>query len=113
MAIIKTKNGTYRLRMYRSKEVQEITKESKLFEKTFKTKREAREAEKNFNIEVFDILKHGYIKEEKNGILFKDFYNDIWLDDYIDGHLSTRTTSPTKATIRGPERLRGICIDKK
>ena len=112
MAIIKTKNGTYRLRMYRSKEVQEITKEPKLFEKTFKTKREAREAEKNFNIDTFNILKD-YIEENSDNILFKDFYNDVWLDDYIDGHLSTRTTSPTKATIRGPERLRGICIDKK
>lgn len=110
MAIIKTKNGTYRLRIYRSKEIQEITKEPKLFEKTFKTKKEAREAEKNFNIEVFDILKHGYVKEEENGILFKDFYNDIWLDDYINGHLSTRTTAPSKATIKGTKDIFRIHI---
>lgn len=109
MAIIKTKNGTYRLRMYRSKEVQEITKEPKLFEKTFKTKREAREAEKNFNINTFNIL-NDYIEENSDDILFKDFYNDIWLDDYIDGHLSTRTTAPTMATIKGTKDIFRIHI---
>ncbi|MDT2830283.1 tyrosine-type recombinase/integrase [Vagococcus carniphilus] len=106
MAIIKTKNGTYRLRIYRSKELQEITKEPKLFEKTFKTKREAREAEKNFNIETFDILKHGHLqKSNSTDISFEEFYKSVWLSDYIDGHLSTRTTAPSRATIKGTKDI--------
>lgn len=48
MAITKTENNTYRLRLYYPQDIQKLLGVGKLYSKTFKTKKEAREAEINF-----------------------------------------------------------------
>lgn len=48
MAISKTTNNTYRLRLYYPQEVQELLGVEKLYSKTFKTKKEANEAQIDF-----------------------------------------------------------------
>lgn len=48
MAITKTENNTYRLRLYYPQDIQELLGVGKLYSKTFKTKKEAKEAEINF-----------------------------------------------------------------
>lgn len=102
MAISKTKSNTYRLRLYYPQDVQDILKiPSKLYEKTFKTKKEAKEAEIDFYISIRDIREN----KEKNAFelggeaLFKDFYNDIWLDAYTSGLTSTNVNPPTNVTV--------------
>ncbi|MGO2891809.1 tyrosine recombinase XerC [Enterococcus devriesei] len=103
MAITKTKSNTYRLRLYYPQDVQDILKvPSKLYEKTFKTKKEAKEAEIDFYISIRDTREN----KEKNAFelggeaLFKDFYNDIWLDAYTSGLTSTNVNPPTNVTVR-------------
>lgn len=102
MAISKTKSNTYRLRLYYPQDVQDILKiPSKLYEKTFKTKKEAKEAEIDFHISIRDIREN----KEKNAFelggdaLFKDFYSDIWLDAYTSGLTSTNVNPPTNVTV--------------
>ena len=44
MAISKTENETYRLRLYYPQDIQEMIGVNKLYSKTFKTRKEAKEA---------------------------------------------------------------------
>lgn len=48
MAISKTENETYRLRLYYPQDIQEMIGVNKLYSKTFKTRKEAKEAEIDF-----------------------------------------------------------------
>ncbi len=101
MAISKTENETYRLRLYYPKDIQELLGVSKLYSKTFKTRKEAKEAEIDFYASIKELRenKNKTALELGGEALFKDFYEDIWLDAYTAGLTSRNTKSPTKVTI--------------
>ena len=107
MAIKKTKNGTYQLRMYIPEEVQSKLGIGKLFEKRYKTRREAKEAEIKLSIDIENTrlgkLNHKSI--QKGDILFQDFYKNIWLEPYKAGQATTTIKPPTKATVFQTENL--------
>lgn len=101
MAISKTENETYRLRLYYPQDIQEMIGVNKLYSKTFKTRREAKAAEIDFYAKIKELREN----KEKNAFelggeaLFKDFYEDIWVDAYTAGLTSRNTKSPTPVTI--------------
>lgn len=101
MSITKTKNNTYRLRLYYPQDIQEILGIKKLYSKTFKSRKEAKNAEVDF----YGKIKEVRANKEQNALelggetLFKDFYTDIWLDAYTSGLTTNNTTPPTVVTI--------------
>lgn len=107
MAIKKTKNGTYQLRLYIPEEVQSKLGIGKLFEKRYKTRREAKEAEIKLSIDIENArlgkLNHKSI--QKGDILFQDFYKNIWLEHYKAGQTTTTIKPPSKATVFQTENI--------
>lgn len=107
MAIKKTKNGTYQLRLYIPEEVQSKIGIGKLFEKRYKTRREAKEAEIKLSIDIENArlgkLNHKSI--QKGDILFQDFYKNIWLEPYKAGQTTTTIKPPSKATVFQTENI--------
>ena len=107
MAIKKTKNGTYQLRLYIPEEVQPKLGIGKLFEKRYKTRREAKEAEIKLSIDIENArlgkLNHKSI--QKGDILFQDFYKNIWLEPYKAGQTTTTIKPPSKATVFQTENI--------
>ena len=107
MAIKKTKNGTYQLRLYIPEEVQSKLGIGKLFEKRYKTRREAKEAEIKLSIDIENArlgkLNHKSI--QKGDILFQDFYKNIWLEPYKAGQTTTTIKPPSKATVFQTENI--------
>ena len=107
MAIKKTKNGTYQLRLYIPEEVQSKLGIGKLFEKRYKTRREAKEAEIKLSIDIENArlgkLNHKPIR--KGDILFQDFYKNIWLEPYKAGQTTTTIKPPSKATVFQTENI--------
>lgn len=101
MAITKTKNNTYRLRLYYPQDIQDILGVPKLYSKTYKSKKEAKEAEIDFYVKIREVREN----KNKNAFelggeaLFKDFYKDIWLEAYTSGLTSTNTNPPTNVTV--------------
>ena len=107
MGISRTNNGSYRLRVYIPDEVQGKLGIGKRFEKRFKTRREAKEAEIKLAIDIENarLGKHLDTTKDKGSILFKDFYKDIWLEPYKAGQTTTTIKPPTKATVFQTENL--------
>lgn len=101
MSISKTNNNTYRVRLYYPQDIQNILAVGKLYSKTFKTKKEAKDAEIDFFASIKDIRenKDKTALELGGEALFKDFYQDIWLDAYISGLTSTNVNPPTAVTV--------------
>lgn len=101
MSISKTNNNTYRVRLYYPQDIQNVLGVGKLYSKTFKTKKEAKDAEIDFFASIKDIREN----KDKTALdlggeaLFKDFYQDIWLDAYISGLTSTNVNPPTAVTV--------------
>ncbi len=85
MAISKTKNNTYRVRLYYSQDIQERLGVGKLYSKTFKTNKEAKDAKIYFYASIKEIResKDKTALELGGEALFKDFYENIWLDAYV------------------------------
>lgn len=101
MSISKTNNNTYRVRLYYPQDIQNILGVGKLYSKTFKTKKEAKDAEIDFFSSIKDIRenKDKTALELGGEALFKEFYKDIWLDAYISGLTSTNVNPPTAVTV--------------
>lgn len=107
MAIKKTKNGTYHLKVYIPAEVQGKLGLGQYFEKRYKSKREAKEAEIKLAIDI-ENTRLGRVptpSKAKGNILFKDFYKDIWLEPYKAGQTTTTLKPPTKATVFQTENI--------
>lgn len=102
MSITKTKNGTYRLRVYIPEEAKSILGiDKKTIEKRFKTRSEAKQYELELK-NKFNQISNGdtHISLDKRGnILFADFYKNVWWDSYVAGQTTSTTKSPTKATV--------------
>lgn len=107
MTIKKTKNGTYQLRLYIPEEVQSKLGLGKLFEKRYKTRREAKEAEIKLSIDI-ENARLGKLNSkpiQKGNILFQDFYKNIWLEPYKAGQTTTTIKPPTRATVFQTENI--------
>jgi integrase len=107
MSIKRTKNGTYQLRVYIPDDVQSKLGLSKLYQKRFKTRREAKEAELKLSVDIEKARhnKHYQKTLKKEDILFEDFYKDVWLEPYKAGQTTSTNKPPTRATIFQTENL--------
>ncbi len=99
MSITKTKNGTYRLRVYIPEEVRSsLGIDKKVIEKRFKTRSEAKRYELELQNKIDKILSGGSASLENSGsILFSDFYHNIWWESYKAGHTTSTTLLTQKA----------------
>ena len=105
MSITKTKNGTYRLRIYIPEEVKSsLGIDKKVIEKRFKTKSEAKRYELELQKKIDKILSGGSASLENSGsILFSDFYQNVWWESYKAGQTTSAAKPPSQATIVGTE----------
>ena len=105
MSITKTKNGTYRVRVYIPEEAKSILGiEKKTLEKRFKTRSEAKKYELELQNKIDRILNGKSASLENSGsILFSEFYQNIWWESYKVGQTTSTTKPPSKATIDGTE----------
>ncbi|MGJ0021677.1 site-specific integrase [Streptococcus dysgalactiae] len=105
MSITKTKNGTYRLRIYIPEEVKSsLGIDKKVIEKRFKLRSEAKKYELELQNRIDKILSGDATSLETNGsILFSDFYHNIWWESYKVGQTTSTTKPPSQATIDSTE----------
>lgn len=105
LSISKTKNGTYRLRIYIPEEVKSsLGIDKKVIEKRFKTKSEAKRYELELQNKIDKILSGGSASLENRGsILFSDFYQNVWWESYKAGQTTSTAKPPSQATIVGTE----------
>ena len=107
MAIKKTKNGTYQVKLYIPSDVQGKLGLGQYFEKRYKTRREAKEAELKISVDIENtrLGRSRVTPQNKGDILFKDFYKNVWLEPYKAGQATTTIKPPTKATVFQTENL--------
>ena len=105
MSITKTKNGTYRLRIYIPEEVKSsLGVDKKVIEKRFKTRSEAKKYELELQNKIDKILNGESALLENNGsILFSDFYKNVWWESYKAGQTTSTAKPPSQVTIDGTE----------
>ncbi|MFI3224364.1 tyrosine-type recombinase/integrase [Streptococcus suis] len=105
MSITKTKNGTYRLRIYIPEEAKSsLGIDKKVIEKRFKLRSEAKKYELELQNKIDKILSGESTPLETNGAtLFSDFYHNVWWDSYKAGQTTSTTKPPSQATIDGTE----------
>ncbi|NQJ49122.1 tyrosine-type recombinase/integrase [Streptococcus suis] len=107
MSITKTKNGTYRLRIYIPEEAKSsLGIDKKVIEKRFKLRSEAKKYELELQNKIEKILSGESTPLETNGaILFSDFYHNVWWDSYKAGQTTSTTKPPTQVTIDNTETV--------
>ena len=108
MTISKTKNNTYRLRLYIPDEAKPLLGiSSKLYEKTFKTRREAKQAELELLTKIDKAVNGDLLSpfDNKRDILFSDFYRTIWWEAYKAGQTTSTNKPPTIVTVENTERI--------
>lgn len=105
MSITKTKNGTYRLRIYIPEEVKtSLGIDKKVIEKRFKLRSDAKKYELELHNKIDKILSGEGTSLETNGsILFSDFYHNVWWESYKAGQTTSTSKPPSQATIDGTE----------
>ncbi|SER88340.1 tyrosine-type recombinase/integrase [Streptococcus gallolyticus] len=106
MSITKTKNGTYRLRIYIPEEARaSLGIVKKVIEKRFKLRGEAKKYELELQNKIDSILSGDIISSHEitGSIQFKDFYKNVWWDAYKAGQTTSTIKPPSKATICGTE----------
>lgn len=105
MSITKTKNGTYRLRLYIPDEVKsKLGFNKKVIEKRFKLRSEAKKYELELQNKIDKILNgESASLANKSSILFSDFYHNVWWESYKVGQTTSTSKPPTQATINGTE----------
>ena len=105
MSITKTKNGTYRLRIYIPEEVKSsLGVDKKVIEKRFKTRSEAKKYELELQNKIDKLLSGGSASLENRGsILFSEFYQNVWWESYKAGQTTSTAKPPSQATIVGTE----------
>lgn len=101
MTITKTKNGTYRLKIYIPIEARMPLGivNNNYFDKRFKTRKEARQAEIDLLTKLNQIEDNKFTGLGKEEILFKDFYKNIWWESYQAGQTTTTSRPPSRSTI--------------
>ncbi|HFU3855202.1 TPA: tyrosine recombinase XerC [Streptococcus suis] len=101
MTITRTKNGTYRLKVYIPTEARMPLGivNNNYFDKRFKTKKEARQAEIDLLTKISQIENNEFTGLGKEEILFKDFYENVWWEYYKAGQTTSTTKPPSRSTI--------------
>lgn len=93
MAITKTKQGTYRLRLYIPEEARPLLRiTSKNFEKRYKTRQQGKK-EELYLLNKINLIENGEFQRQPTEILFSDFYKNVWLEPYKEGQ-TTSTIPP-------------------
>ena len=110
MTISKTKNGTYRLKVYIPIEARMPLGivNSNYYDKRFKTRKEARQAEIDLLVKLNQIEDNEFTGLAKGDILFSDFYNNIWWDSYKAGQTTSTSKPPSRSTIANTK----TCFEK-
>ena len=105
MSITKTKNGTYRLRIYIPEEVKSsLGVDKKVIEKRFKTRSKEKKYKLELQNKIDKILSGESALLENNGsILFSDFYKNVWWESYKAGQTTSTAKPPSQVTIDGTE----------
>ncbi len=101
MTITKTKNGTYRLKVYIPIEARMPLGivNNNYFDKRYKTRKEARQAEIELLTKLNQIEDDEFTSVLNKEILFKDFYKSIWWESYKAGQTTSTTRPPSKSTV--------------
>lgn len=101
MTITKTKNGTYRLKVYIPIEARMPLGivNNNYFDKRYKTRKEARQAEIVLLTKLNQIEDDEFTSVLNKEILFKDFYKSIWWESYKAGQTTSTTRPPSKSTV--------------
>lgn len=105
MAITKTANNTYQLKVYVPKEVRpKLGIKNSHIVRRYKTRKEAKEAELSILTKIQQ-FENGITQAiAKDGsILFSDFYQYVWWESYRAGQTTSTTKPPTQATIDNTE----------
>lgn len=108
MSISKTKSGTYRVRKKYPKDVVKILElKSASYDKIFPTRKEAKKAELDFENRIIAVRegKGNAVEMPRGNILFKQFFEEVYWNDYKDGLTSSYPTPPTVATISNTEDI--------
>ena len=110
MTISKTKNGTYRLKIYIPIEARMPLGivNSNYYDKRFKTRKEARQAEIDLLTKLNQIEDNEFTGLGKEDILFSDFYNNIWWESYKVGQTTSTSKPPSRSTIANTK----TCFEK-
>lgn len=105
MAITKTANNTYQLKVYVPKEVRpKLGIKNSHIVRRYKTRKEAKEAELSILTKIQQFENGVTQAIAKDGsILFSDFYQYVWWDSYRAGQTTSTTKPPTQATIDNTE----------
>lgn len=105
MAITKTANNTYQLKVYVPKEVRpKLGIKNSHIVRRYKTRKEAKEAELSILTKIQQ-FENGITQAiAKDGsILFSDFYQYVWWEFYRAGQTTSTTKPPIQATIDNTE----------
>lgn len=108
MTITKTTNGSYRLKVYVPAEVRtSLGISGNYYDKRFKTRKEAREAELQILTNINTIQKGEALPHQAiNGdILFKDFFHNFWWEAYKAGQTTSTNRPPTLPTVNNTEAI--------
>lgn len=105
MAITKTANNTYQLKVYVPKEVRpKLGIKNSHIVRRYKTRKEAKEAELSILTKIQQFENGVTQAIAKDGsILFSDFYQYVWWESYRAGQSTSTTKPPTQATIDNTE----------
>ena len=102
MAITKLKSKSYKVEVFYPKEVRQILGiTNQRFRKTYKTKKEAENAEREVHQKIQRVLNEKSARsfELAGNIKFKDFYETVWLDMYLAGSSGRSRQIPTATTV--------------
>ena len=110
MTISKTKNGTYRLKIYIPIEARMPLGivNNNYYDKRFKTRKEARQAEIELLTKLNQIEDNAFLGLGKEDILFSDFYTNIWWESYKAGQTTSTSKPPSRSTIANTK----TCFEK-
>ena len=105
MAITKTANNTYQLKVYVPKEIRpKLGIKNSHIVRRYKTRKEAKEAELSILTKIQQFENGVTQAIAKDGsILFSDFYQYVWRESYRAGQTTSTTKPPTQATIDNTE----------
>lgn len=105
MAIKKLRTGSYQLRLYTPSNVQKKLGLGEYFDKRYKTRREAKNAEAEILLMISDIRAGKDTSKPRNDITFKEFYDHYWLDAYKAGQTTNTSTPPVTSTVFQTENM--------
>ena len=108
MTIRKTKSGSYHVEVFFPKNVRQILSNGDTrFRKTVKTKAEAERLQRATLDKISNVVESGTYRamSTRGDMLFKDFYQEVWWDIYVNGGSSRVHILPSKATVAATKSI--------